>query len=292
MKTVVLMTTWNRPTLLSQALPHIEREAAAIAAPFVIADDRSDDEETLALLEEAHNRGAQVIRRQYVRRRDVDVDAIIQHDPQTALRRLLASEHGKAFLNEVDSRAALTSEGWEQVQWLWHRATRRAHGYAQLNNLFAFRHVLNAYPDAELILKVDDDVVLAEGAFPRMIETWDRATRDGHDILMLSGLLSTAEQVLEQLDGYAVTTGAANQAVLYRRSDWELYPERIPERLIVEDGFDCAFLHRYGPAHRPSAVCVTVIPSVAFHTGFNGMHVYNQNMNRNYTGSLDDVIVQ
>lgn len=60
MNITVLLTTWNRPKLLEQALRHIERECADIDAPLVIADDQSDNYQTLKIIEEAAKRGIDV----------------------------------------------------------------------------------------------------------------------------------------------------------------------------------------------------------------------------------------
>lgn len=67
MKPVVLLTTYNRPELLEQSLPQIERESLSVGADLYIHDDQSDNEDTLVLLAEAASRGVNVIRREYSR---------------------------------------------------------------------------------------------------------------------------------------------------------------------------------------------------------------------------------
>lgn len=64
---LVMMTTYNRPKLLAQSLPQVERETNSIGAQLVIHDDQSDDLDTLALLEEVKQRGAYVFSRDYNR---------------------------------------------------------------------------------------------------------------------------------------------------------------------------------------------------------------------------------
>lgn len=64
MSVSVLLTTYNRPRLLAQALPQIEREAESIGATLYIADDSSDDEQTLDLIGGAWDRGATILRPQ------------------------------------------------------------------------------------------------------------------------------------------------------------------------------------------------------------------------------------
>jgi glycosyltransferase involved in cell wall biosynthesis len=72
MENVVLLTTWNRPRLLAQALQCIEREANSIGAQLVIADDHSDNEDTLVILGEAKSRGIEVIVNQEYQRMALD----------------------------------------------------------------------------------------------------------------------------------------------------------------------------------------------------------------------------
>jgi hypothetical protein len=244
---VVLLTTWNRPALLGQSLPQIEREARAIGAPLVISDDQSDDPAALALLAPAPSRGIEVIRRSYVRRPN---------------RRLEAAWKDEHF----------------HIQW---------------NNLFAFRHVLEHYPDAGMVLKVDDDVVLAPGAFGAMLSVSEKAARDGHDVLGVAGLATVYEPIVERFDGYAITASLCNAAVLYRRGDWARYVATIPEQVIVGYGFDVTFRDYYAPRHRAGARMISVVPSVVYHCGLHGTHEEASvgDININYVGDLGSVIV-
>jgi hypothetical protein len=247
-RVVVLLTTWNRPALLGQSLPQIEREARQIGAPVVISDDQSDDPDTQALLDLAGSRGIEVIRRDYVR-----------------------------MPNRLRG-----ADAW-----------KHAHFHIQWNNLFAFEHVVNAHHDAEFVLKVDDDIVLYPGGFGDMLDMWKAATRDGHDILGVSGLVTVHESVIEQLDGYAITSSLCNAAVLYRRDEWERFVATVPREEIVGHGFDVAFRECYAPQHRAGARMVSVMPSVVYHTGLYGTHMdsQGQDINVNYAGSLGNVIV-
>jgi len=274
-QTAVILTTWNRPALLHQSLPQIEREAASIGAPLIIADDQSDDLETLALLEGAARRGADVIRRPYVRRRDPAADLYLHVAPE------IATMHGQQA-TPLPTRPA---DNWE-------RAIQQAHTYTQLNNLFAIRHVIAAYPDAAWIVKVDDDVAVAEGAFARLHDIREQAGRDGLDVLCVSGIRTVNERVARQHDGYAITAGACNVTILYSVADWVRLLAEVPESLILRDGFDLAFVWQYALQFRPTSVAIAVTPSVVYHTGFNGVHVRNADLNCDYAGSLEDVAVQ
>jgi hypothetical protein len=291
-ETVVLLTTWNRPALLRQSLPQIEREAARIGASLVICDDQSADADTLGLLHAASARGADVIRRRYVRGGHGGLEESVHLRPKDALRRLVGSPAGA----DIVRRSAQDGHGGDAVARelfeLWERQLGAAHVSAQKNNLFGFRHVLEAHPGARFILKVDDDVVLALGAFETMLAIWDRASQDAHDVLAVSGIRTVNEQSMTRFDGYTTTLGVCNVAVLYQRVDWERMLAVTPEQVIIEDGFDLAFAWHYAPSHRPGAVAVSVAPSVVYHTGLNGLHVRDRNLNCEYPGDVSSVTVQ
>jgi hypothetical protein len=290
-ETVVLLTTWNRPALLRQSLPQIEREARSIGARIVIADDQSADPETLALLEGAAGRGAELIRRPYVRER-VSVDDCVHREPADALRTLLHSPIGAELVRGCALGGAPPDAPLGAANQLLGLYLRRAHVNAQLNNLFGFRHILDRHPSAGRILKVDDDVALAPGAFTAMATTWERAARDGHDVLAVAGIRTVHEPASASFDGYSITRGICNVAVLYRREDWLAMLELIPESRILSDGFDVAFAEGYAPLARPGAVAICVTPSVAYHTGRSGLHVRGEDVNTDFAGSLHDVTVQ
>lgn len=289
---VVLLTTWNRPALLGQSLPQIEREAARIGASLVICDDQSADAETLGLLRSARDRGASLIQRPYVRNGYGGLEESVHLRQKDALRRLVGSPAGA----DIVRRCAQDGSGGDAVASkvfeLWERQLGAAHVSAQRNNLFGFRHVLSSHPGARFILKVDDDVVLAPGAFETMLAVWDRASQDAHDVLAVSGIRTVNEQSTTCFDGYTITSGICNVAVLYRRVDWERLLAVTPERVTIRDGFDLTFAWHYAPRHRPGAVAVSVAPSVVYHTGLNGLHVRNRDLNCEYQGDVSSVIVQ
>ena len=291
-ETVVLLTTWNRPALLRQSLPQIEREAARIGASLVICDDQSTDAETLGLLHAASTRGADLIRRQYVRAGHGGLEESVHLRPKDALRRLVGSPAGADIIRHSAQNGHGGDAVARKVFELWERQLGAAHVSAQKNNLFGFRHVLATHPGARFILKVDDDVVLARGAFETMLAVWDRASQDAHDVLAVSGIRTVNEQSITRFDGYTLTSGVCNVAVLYRRLDWERMLAVIPERVVIREGFDLAFAWKYAPRHRPGAVAVSVAPSVVYHTGLNGLHVRDRDLNCEYPGDVSSVTVQ
>jgi glycosyltransferase involved in cell wall biosynthesis len=294
-ETVVLMTTWNRPTLLRQSLPQIEREARSIDARLVIADDQSDDEHTLALLDAARRRGADLIRRDYVRAPYAAKDSYVHNPAKVALRRLLSSPVGgrlvRAHISQLVTPNQLPGAS-TALQELWNSALHAAHVNAQHNNLFGFRYLLAAYPNAARILKIDDDVVLANGAFQRMVSAWRDAEQDGHDVLALSGIRTVNEAAITRFPTYVLTRGICNVAVLYRSTDWEAFLRLMPTDVVIRDGFDLTFACRYSPLYRPGAVAISVFPSAVYHAGFNGMHVRNSDLNCDYDGPTASIIVQ
>jgi glycosyltransferase involved in cell wall biosynthesis len=290
--TVVLLTTWDRPALLRQSLPQIVQETNRIGAQLVICDDRSSDEETLGLLQSARDRGANVIRNPSVRHADPTLDGVIHGDPTDALRRLATSSPGV----ELISRYTRCGYGADAVRRalveLWTRRLGDAHVSAQNNNLFGLRHVLTRYPSAVRILKIDDDVAMQTGAFDRMLQTWSQAESDEHDVFAVAGLRTVNELTTARFSGYAITRGVCNVAVLYRRVDWDRFFQTVPDWLVIRKGFDLAFAWHYAPLYRPGAVAVCVTPSVAYHTGRNGLHVRDADLNCEYGGPTHGVIVQ
>lgn len=233
---IILQTTWNRPALLRQSLPQVEAESHSIGCRLVIADDQSDDEDTLALLAEASTRGVDVIQRDYVR------------DP-----------------------------------------CEPAHALIGLNNLFAFSYILETYEECKLIIKCDDDVVMVPGAFSRMLEMRHKAISDGHDVLMASGLATINEPIIKQFDGYAITDGACNAAVIYTRQDWERFLIEARPGNVAFEGFDAHFLRFYARKYRRGSVCISLTPSLVYHTGYSGTHVLGEDLNRDFAGSLEGV---
>jgi glycosyltransferase involved in cell wall biosynthesis len=289
---VVLLTTWNRPNLLRQSLPQIEREADRIGARLVIADDQSSDPETRALLIAAQEHGADLIRRPYARAERSAADVFIHHERKAALRHLIGSTPGSDMVGQLARNQADEDALSNSVIGLWSQAIDAAHENAQRNNLFGFGHVLTAYERAQFILKVDDDVALEDGAFERMLSTWEQAEGDGHDVLTVSGLRTVYQAVIAQWPTYAITRGMCSVAALYRGSDWIDFRERTAESLILRDGFDLAFVQVYAPAYRPAAAAVSVTPSAVYHTGFNGLHVRNLDLNCEYGGNTEGIVVQ
>jgi hypothetical protein len=236
---VILQTTWNRPRLIRQSLPQVEREAHDLGCPYVIADDQSDDVDTLALLAEAGTRDIEVIRREYVR-----------------------------------------------------KAEDQAHGLIGLNNLFGFEYVLKNYPSAKFILKCDDDIFVMPGAFRKMCRTWEIAAAAGYDIVMLAGLATRNEPSVVDLDGYSITEGACNAAVLYERNDWEMFLSEAKPGNVMLDGFDCHFMRFYIRKYRRQSVCVSIRPSMVYHTGFTGVHILGDDINKNFAGDIEQVVVR
>jgi hypothetical protein len=276
---VVLLTTWNRSSLLRGSLPQIRREAARIGAQLVISDDRSSEDEVLRLLADAREAGADVIERPPPDRTDSRVDDLVHAAPRDAMRRLVMSADGA----ELISRCALSGDDDETLQRglraLWEDRRHDAYVSTQENNLFGLRHVMANYPRTSWIVKVDDDVILRDGAFELMLATWGRAERDGNNPLAVSGLRTINEALKKAFAGYGVTRGVCNVAVLYRRVDWERCLLVIPDRHLVEKGFDNTFAWDYGPRYRPGAVAICVRPSVVYHAGHNGVTVRNRDLN-------------
>jgi glycosyltransferase involved in cell wall biosynthesis len=284
---VVLLTTWNRSSLLRRSLPQIQRETARIGARLVVSDDRSSDHEVLTLLATARDAGVDVIERPPHDHADCRVDELVHAAPREAVRRLVTSPEGAELISRCARRGDGSAAVREALRALWDARRGDAYASTQENNLLGFRHVLANYPRAAWILKVDDDVILRDGAFEHMLATWDRAEQAGHDILAVSGLRTVNEALRHEFTGYGVTVGVCNVAVLYRRVDWERFLRAIPERKVIEKGFDLAFAWDYGPRYRPGAVAICVMPSVVYHAGDNGVNVRNADVNCDFEWGTD-----
>ena len=237
-RAVVLLTTWNRPNLLSQSLPQIIEESRRIAADLVIADDQSDNDETISLLHYAEDCGATVIRRDY------------------------------------------------------DRSKVRAHDATGLNNLFGFKYLCENYPESELFIKVDDDTYHAHGSFKKMLEAWDLAESEGHDVLHMSGLATEFEERITSYGSYSEIRKGCNAAIVYRASDWKIFLREANPRNVMMDGFDVHFMRLHWVKHRPRALPMAVCPSVVYHTGLTGVHVLNKDINADFCGDTKDIVVE
>lgn len=242
MEVTVVMTTYNRPKLLAQSLPQVEREAKDISAKLVIADDLSTDPQTIELLKGAMNRGVEVVHRANFRQ--------VPEDP------------------------------FEQ--------NRASHHSIGMNNFFAFRHVIENY-NSEYILKVDDDTYLAKGAFAKMLETHERAKSDDLEVITTSGIHTVNEPIIAETDYYYVTFAACNVAILYRTSDWANITNNYPIALLANDGFDIFFMRTYRPRFFPNSTFVSTKPSVVFHTGYTGVHVFGEDINVDFVEDTNGI---
>lgn len=238
MKYVVLMTTYNRPHLLKQSLPQIEREAMSIGADLYIHDDQSSNIETLAMLAEAETRGVTVFRRPYVRQET----------------------------NLTD------------------------HELTGMANYYAFKYLIEEDKSWSHLIKVDDDTYWANGAMRSMDTTFRQCLDDGVDVVLFSGISTTNEPELRDHGSYAITRGACHAAVIIDRQDLESFISKVPIPYIVNDGYDTCFMYRWVNIYRPDSEFVSIKPSVVYHTGMNGVHISNLDVNRNFVGAVDDIV--
>lgn len=289
---VVLLTTWNRPELLRQSLPQILAETERVDGQLVVCDDRSDEPETVELLDAARGMGGEVIRPPGIRLGDRALDGSIHAGLREGMRLVALSSEGAELVSLHARRRGGPSELREALIELWHRHLDEAHLSAQASNLCGFRHVLRRYPRAAWILKVDDDVVVQKGAFERMLTTWTRAESDGHDVVAVSGIRTVYELPLSRFPDYVVTQGICSVAVLYKSDDWRRLLKTTPRERILREGFDLVFTWCYAPRHRPRAVAVAVTPSVVYHTGRNGLHVRDHDLNCEYGGATAGIVVR
>ena len=99
-------------------------------------------------------------------------------------------------------------------------------------------------------------------------------------------------QSLKQLDGYAETHGACNVCIVYRRTDWDKFLKEAHPGNVMIDGFDCHMARVFKQKWHPDAPFLTLTPSVAYHAGFTGTHVFGQDLNVDYIGDKDNIHVE
>jgi hypothetical protein len=159
----------------------------------------------------------------------------------------------------------------------------------QLNNLFAFEWIANSFSNRQCVLKVDDDIAMTANAFEVMHRTWNRAIEElGGLILELSGIRTTAEPIISQRTGYAITSGACNAAVLYRIADWKAALQSMQFDKVIPHGFDGYMMNEYGRGR----LLLSLSPSVVYHAGKHGVHANGREVNVDYCGTVDGIVIR
>ncbi len=171
------------------------------------------------------------------------------------------------------------------------------HELTGLNAFYAFNYVLQKYPDATHILKLDDDIFLADRAFRRILDTYSVAVADGHEVLATSGIQTKNEQTRETFDGgglkYNTTTSPCAACTLYAREDIfiSFNEKSFPASVHQINGWDWTLWENYGRKFKPKAVAIATNPSVCFHTGNkSGTHVRDEGINVNFCGNKEGII--
>lgn len=161
--------------------------------------------------------------------------------------------------------------------------------------VFSFKYVLNKY-NPDVILKLDDDCVLSEGALPCLIKAYEQALNDGYDVLACSGLQGIYEHQTQAFEDrcYCLIDHPCAVTCLYPARYFKIYLDNTPEGEIATSGWDHKFLdfrHKW----LPDTVFINTFPfDVAFHAGFSGTHLINTDVNRpgKFCGNLDGVYIE
>ena len=170
-----------------------------------------------------------------------------------------------------------------------HERNLAAHFSIGYNNIFAFKHVIENY-DSELILKIDDDTYLAEGAFEKMLYCHMKAKEEDElDVICTSGIRTINEPVTVETQEYCVTFAACNVGIIYEKQDWKILLENFSVPSIALDGFDIFFMRTYKNKFRPNSIFICTNPSVIYHTGYTGVHVFGQDLNVNFMESAKEI---
>jgi hypothetical protein len=121
---VVLLTTWNRPKLLSQSLPLILAECRRNRWPLVISDDHSMDGATLKMLDAAVAFGAVLIRRSYQRLGSDNPHHMTQLNNLFAFRSVTEKWPNVECILKVDDDITMIPDAFHVMQQGWELATR------------------------------------------------------------------------------------------------------------------------------------------------------------------------
>ncbi len=161
-----------------------------------------------------------------------------------------------------------------------------AHDCTGLNNLFALRWILENFDERKFILKVDDDIEMIPGAFQSMLDVWAKASREGFDLVGVTGIQTILEEdaKVEQRDGFWIQRRGCFAAMLTLLDDWGKCLRDAREGSVMSKGFDCYFVIDYVRPCRPDAVFVACDPGVVKHVGTNGVHTGDMKITVNYAG--------
>ena len=205
---------------------------------------------------------------------------------------LVISDDGSDDPDTLKILSEAEAEGVVVISRDYDRSKVRRHDATGLNNIFAFNYLCENYPKAELFIKVDDDTYHAKGSFRKMIEAWDLATEEGHDVLHMSGLATQFEKRIKSYGTYSEILKGCNAAIIYRSSDWKIYLREANPKNIMRDGFDVHFMRLHWVKHRPEAKPMAVQPSVVYHTGLTGVHVLGSDINVDFCEETEGILVE
>lgn len=203
---------------------------------------------------------------------------------------VVADDHSthRETLKLIDGLSSLYKNSWLIRRDYERKPYSSAHDCTGLNNLFAFRWIFENFDDATFVLKVDDDIELVPGAFRTMIETWEQASRDGFDLIGITGLQTIFEEdaKIERRPGYWVQRRGCFAAMMISLDDWRQAFADAREGSVMSKGFDCYFVIDYVRPQRPNAVFVACDPGVVKHVAENGVHTGDADITLNYAGDI------
>lgn len=158
----------------------------------------------------------------------------------------------------------------------------------------SFKYILKNYGDFDMMLKLDDDLILSEGAFADMIKAYEQASADGYHVIACSGMQGIYEATAyEPKDrDYCLVVTPCAVSCLYPMHDLKTFVENSSVGEIAAAGWDHAY-HEFRNKWHGNAVFANTYPySVAYHTGHSGTHLINQDLNRpgKFKGSIEGVI--
>ena len=203
---------------------------------------------------------------------------------------VVADDHSthRETLKLLDDLPSIYKKSWLVRRPYERKPYSSAHDCTGLNNLHAFLWIFDNFDDATFVLKVDDDIEMVPGAFRAMLDTWERASIDGFDLIGVTGLQTIFEEdaKVERRPGYWVQRRGCFAAMMISLDDWRRAFVEAREGSVMTKGFDCYFVIEYVRPFRPEAVFAACDPGVVKHIGKNGVHTGDADITLNYAGDI------
>lgn len=155
-----------------------------------------------------------------------------------------------------------------------------AHLSTGRNFLEGVSWLMERYGTDAAFLKVDDDIVLADGAIHRMVKAWNAL--EPMSPVTLSGMVGPHTRIeAESLCDTVLVDSSCSTCCVHRLDLWRDCITEVGVAEIVKAGWDTiffwGFLHKL---HPDKMRCFATRPSLVYHTGHTGVHLIETDHNR------------